>query len=40
MTRTIVLVWLCSALVAGTVAIQAGTAVQSLVQHAASLLHR
>ena len=40
MIRAVVLVYLCAALVAGTVAIQAGTAMQSMVQHAASLLVR
>ena len=41
MLRTIALVYFCAALVAGTVAIQAGSAMQSMVLHAASLLvHR
>ena len=41
MLRAIALVYLCAALVAGTVAIQAGSAMQSMVLHAASLLvHR
>ena len=40
MLKALALVYLCAALVAGTVAIQAGTAMQSMVLHAASLLHR
>ena len=40
MIRSIVLVYLCAALAAGTVAIQAGGAMQSMAQHAASLLVR
>lgn len=40
MLRALALVYLCAALVAGTVAIQAGGAMQHMLAHASSLLHR
>jgi hypothetical protein len=40
MIRAIAIVYLCAALVAGTVAIQSGAAVQGLLGQAAALLHR
>ena len=40
MIRAVAIVYLCAALVAGTVAIQSGAAVQGLLGQAAALLHR